>query len=176
MIENISAAWRVGSHITGIDPAVALAELARIEHEGRVTAESVKEAARPEGAPLHPAVFDLPPNEAAEAYYSRKAGDVIRAIVMTDPAAPGEFERVYVHVPSPEGGAFERARVLVTQPDRWRLAYAEVVRDVVEARDALRRLDRIASESQTPPKEMPRVHRASKAMDRAVSALIQTQP
>lgn len=48
------------------------------DQHGHLTRQMVVEAARPENSPLHAAVFDRGAEEAAEAYYLERAGQLIR--------------------------------------------------------------------------------------------------
>jgi hypothetical protein len=110
-------------------------ERIRTEHGGDHSAAEVKEAARPEHAPLHPCVFDCEPAAAAEHYYTERARTVIRSVVPVYEEDDGRVVRPLVH------------NVHVTRPDGKEtylpLAVAVVHEDYREQvrRDALSGLD-----------------------------------
>lgn len=60
---------------------------------GVLTPESVKEAARPKGHPLHTLIFDRPVKEAAEAYYTDRAHQVLRVARIRFPSIDKEDRR-----------------------------------------------------------------------------------
>jgi len=164
MIPLGRAAWRPGTHLKAA-PDVALKELLRIDKEG-LTPNDVKEAARPDDSPLHADVFPVGPSEAAERYYTERAGYLIAALVVY-PEGQDDFEPVYVHVQNGTGH-FEQLRVILSQPDRWELALVEARRDLAGARASLRRLENAAQDAHKP---VTRVKMAGRAIDKAIQVL-----
>jgi len=165
MIPLGKAAWRPGAHLK-VAPDVALAELLRIDCDG-LTPNDVKEAARPEDSPLHADVFPVGPAEAAERFYTERAGYLIAALVVY-PEGQEDFEPVFVHIQN-GSGHFEQLRVVLSQPDRWELALVEAKRDLAGARASLRRLENAAQDAHKP---VTRVRMAGKALDRAIKILV----
>lgn len=103
---------------------------------GAITPNTVKEAARPPDHPLHSTVFDKPVGEAAEAYYTERAHQLIRSVRIKLPsnnpiesreirafqAVRGNDVHSYVYEPSEEvaENPFSRELVLREMERDWR--------------------------------------------------------
>lgn len=167
MITHGKAAWRPGSHISGIKPEVVSAELDKLGPT--VTPEAFKEQQRPADAPAHDAIFDCPEGEAAERYYSDKAAHLIRCLVVVQENDPEAYVEKYVYVRSER--SYAETSVVVQRVDRWEDALAETRRDLSGAAAKLRRLQKFAEEYNPPVKQRRRVDLAVRAVDRAVEVL-----
>lgn len=72
--------WKSGSHIKA-DPAIAAAQMDKLEKEGNLTAKGLLDANRPEDAPLHNE-FEWRDTVAAELYREHQARHLINSIVV----------------------------------------------------------------------------------------------
>lgn len=91
--------WRPGYH-SKISAEVAYNEIERLKKSngGSVDPEILVEKARSKNNPLHPEIFDKAESDAAEAYYLRRAGEVLRAIQVTVKEGPAEPVRAFTPV------------------------------------------------------------------------------
>lgn len=94
-----------GSHFSQKDADTIGPILQRLDSEKRLTAEDVKEEARPKDSPLHAHVFACSREAAAEKYYTAQAGLVIRSIqiVKVDASGKDREVRAFHHVRFTEG-------------------------------------------------------------------------
>ena len=84
-----------------VDPNIAGKELNRIRRKNHgISADMVLEEARPKDSLLHPQVFDMSRNKAAESYYRANARKLITSIVVvTDDEGVDEPATVPVFAP-----------------------------------------------------------------------------
>lgn len=80
------------------------------DQHGKLTPELVREEARPKGHPLHDRVFDRPKGEAAEAWYLRRAHELIRKVRVRDTRADEEGEEPSEAPVGPNPRAFQAIR------------------------------------------------------------------
>lgn len=75
------------------------------EEHGALTPVILKEAVRPRGHPLHSRVFDRPAREAAEAYYTARAHELIQEAMVTyrKPGEQSQTIRAFRPVPRASG-------------------------------------------------------------------------
>lgn len=120
------------------------------EEHGALTPEIVKEAARPEDSPAHAFVFNVPPGEAAEAWYLERAHKLIRTVKVEyrpAPESPPRRVRVWHSVTGDEQArVFESLDVLMARPDKFAEAMKAAQRRVLEAQSAVEDLDVIATD------------------------------
>lgn len=136
--------FRDGARISGVSPAVVAKELAVIKKRGDLTAEGVREAARPETAPLHPAVFDKNVEDAAEEYYLNRARQVIRCVIEVPNNAPRHSVYVHVKQPGSRSGKYEVLATIADAPDEFALALGDAERRLQAAQDAVNELLEVA--------------------------------
>jgi hypothetical protein len=129
-----------GFSIPGLPADVAHEELERIREEnGKLTAEPIVEAARPESSPLHPA-FNWDDESAAHQHRLWQARQLIRSIRVVHDEAE-ESEPVYIHVSRTDedgGGSYEPIAVLVDSPDEMQTAIFYLRSRLESARNAVR--------------------------------------
>lgn len=122
--------------------------LALYEEAGKLTPEIVKEAARPEDSPAHAFVFNVPPGEAAEQYYTERAHRLIRTVKVEfrpTPEAPARRVRVWHAVTGDDDPlVYAPLDALIARPDKFAEAMAAARRRVLEAEAAVGDLDAIA--------------------------------
>lgn len=111
-------------------------ELLKVREEyGVLTPEVLKDAARPKSHPLHSRIFDKAPKDAAEAYYTQRAQELIRVVKIRFPTIdPGDkrtvrafqavrgTDQAYTYEPSEEVAAdpFRRELVLREMEREWK--------------------------------------------------------
>lgn len=98
---------------------------------GHLTPEIVRDEARVESHPLHCAVFDRTPELAAEAYYLRRAHELITSLRVTykPDDKPEETIRLYHAVRLEEGYAYHPADKIAQDPFQARLVLADMERE-----------------------------------------------
>lgn len=104
-------------------------ELLAIRQEyGRLTPDTVLQAARPRNHPLHARVFDRAPRDAAEAWYRHRAHELIQEVRISyrKPGQPTTSVRAFYAVPDAEGYAYQPAEEVADDP----LTRAIVLRDM----------------------------------------------
>ena len=112
-------------------------ELLKIrDASGALTPEAVKEAARPKDHPLHSVIFDKPVKEAAEAYYTARAHQVIRIARIRFPTIDPQDRRTiraFQAVRSSEGDTpqyvYEPTEEVVLDPVAMEMLLREMERD-----------------------------------------------
>jgi hypothetical protein len=100
---------------------------------GKLTPEIVVEVARPKNHPLHAAVFDKAPREAAEAYYRTRAQELIRS--------------VRVAYKTPEGGVRDMREFFAVRPEHGSEEYVyepaeKIAADPISTEILLRDMER----------------------------------
>ena len=123
--------WKAGAHVK-IDAQKAGEELERIRtyNNGRLTANDVVEASRPEHAPLHKA-FEWDDAVAAEAYRLEQAKYVIRSVdVVVEQATGNAPVRAFVSVRRDEDRSYTSVQHALSDSDLrtqvLRAAWAEL--------------------------------------------------
>lgn len=161
--------FRDGSRVRGVKPDVAGKELARIrkEHGGLEPATVVEEAKSPR-SPLHNA-FIWDDTKAAHEHRLWQARQLIRAVCIVPVDQPDLTPRaVYVHVP--EQGSYQLVDVVVTTPDLFDSALAELK---TKLESAQRSVDELLSAANklADPKRVQRAMAVGKAVERAAQAV-----
>ena len=123
--------------------------LEQLDATGSLTAKRVVDAARPEGAPLHPE-FEWDDPKAAEAYRENQARSLIRAIEVIveaqGPEQPREIRPAFIHVPAQvphQEGTYVPSAILATQPDQILRALEEALRYLAAAEKPVHFLRRL---------------------------------
>ncbi len=111
-------------------------ELLRIREEhGYLNAEILKEAARARNHPLHSRIFDKAPREAAEAYYTERAHELIRVARVRFPTldmGDRRTVRAFQAVRSEQSTSlytYEPAEEVAADPFRRQLVLREMERE-----------------------------------------------
>lgn len=134
---------------------------------GQLTPELVRDAARPEDSPAHAFVFNVPIDQAAEAFYLERAHTLIRSVKVTIVARPEEAPRrvrFFHAVPGEESAyVYEPLDVIRSQPDKLAAARTEAMRRLHDAQTSVEDYDAIAAGSLN----AERTARAIKAVKRA---------
>lgn len=103
------------------------------ETHGRLTPELVVQAARPKDHPLHTAVFDRPVKEAAEAWYTERAHELIRSVRIiyrpADESGPERSVRAFHALRLEDGYSYEPAEKVATDEFMARLLMADMERE-----------------------------------------------
>lgn len=103
------------------------------DRSGYLTPELVVEAARPKDSPLHKAIFDRSPNEAAEAWYRERAGELIRKVkiksVRDDDSVPADVRAYYSVHDSNRGFIYEPAEKVAQDPFLRQLVLRDMERE-----------------------------------------------
>lgn len=137
------------------------------EAHGHLTPELVREAARPEESPAHGFVFNVPPEEAAEAHYLERAHRLIQTVRVTVmPKEGGEKRQVrFFHaIPGEEASyVYEPLTVIRTRPEKFQAARTEALRRLRDAERAVTDLDLLVEE----PAVATRTRRAAGAVREA---------
>lgn len=128
----------------GIPADVAFRELERIRKTtGELRPETVVATAAAVDNPLHPA-FEWDDATAGQSFRLMQARTLIRSVTVT---VEGTQPRsVYVHVATlgQRAGDYQPMEVVVTHPDRFATALAELVRRLQSAEEAVAELQRLA--------------------------------
>jgi hypothetical protein len=110
------------------------------EDYGELTPQVVREAARPDGSPLHELVFDRPVSEAAEAHYLSRARALLRVARIPfregDEQNPPRSLRAF-HAVRAEAGdrrryVYEPAEEIAVDPLKRRMLLRDMERDWLE--------------------------------------------
>lgn len=142
--------WRDGARVHGVKATDALTELERIAaaHDEYLYPKDVLDAARPDGAVLHPA-FEWNDQKAAEQYRLHEASTMVRAVkVIVDERPPAP---AYVFVPAStpaEEGSYRKPAMLVQHEDEWMRAVKNLTQFIRQAQRALEDLQRVARDTQ----------------------------
>lgn len=154
----------------------AAAELARIrEEQGRLTAESVIDAARPKEAPLHPA-FEWDNKQAADNYRKEQARRLIRAVVRVEtPITPEHREYVLVRSDDAESAEtpteYRPMTLVVQNADLLTDAIIRLEGRVAEARRSVEELQSLAKSVSASDERMARIMMATSALETAAVAV-----
>lgn len=100
------------------------------DQHGRLTPALVVEAARPKNSPLHTAVFDRSPKEAAEAWYRERAHQLIRKARITY-VAQDEIRdvRAFQCVRTPDSFVYEPSEEVAQDPFMRTMVLRDMERD-----------------------------------------------
>lgn len=130
----------------GVSADTVAAELSRIaERDGDLKPEAVVDESRPKNAPLHPA-FEWHDKTAAEAWRVHQARNIIRSVVVVNPADPREAP-VFVNVKAvsvDEPSYYQKASVVVQSVDETARALAVLTEKLMGAERALTEFQRLA--------------------------------
>lgn len=112
------------------------AELERLRRTGGLTKRSVVAAARPKRSVLHPYVFHVDKETAAELHYEDRAGKLIVSIVIVKDDEPTSI-RANVRMPSETGSVY----VSIDADGAREAQIARLRRDMAALRNQLRELE-----------------------------------
>lgn len=101
------------------------------DEHGELDPQLVVDVARPAKHPLHPVIFDIDEDDAAEAYYRERARYLIRHIRITYPKRSGEplEVRAWHAVPTDQGYTFKPNDEVARDPVMRELVMREMARD-----------------------------------------------
>lgn len=167
--------WSASFHPIA-DAQVVGEELERIREseDGKLTVESMLEAARPEEAPLHPlCTWD----DAIAAEYWRKV-EIRRIPQKLQVINEDRPEPAYVNIRSEvstKAGYYQETRVAVQNIDEYELAFRHAYQRVSQAQQALNDLERIASNANEPRdrERMALIRQVDQALQVSLAALAQ---
>ena len=166
--------WSASFHPIA-DPQVVGEELERIRksQDGKLTVEAMLEAARPEEAPLHPlCTWD----DAIAAEYWRKV-EIRRIPQKLQTITKDRPEPAYVNIQpiATKAGYYQETRVAVQNIDEYELAFRHAYQRVSQAQQALRDLERIASNENEPRdrERMALIRQVDQALQVSLAALAQ---
>jgi hypothetical protein len=137
--------YKTGTRTTGVRPDVAYKELERIRLTyGGLRPDTIVDESEAEDAPLHPA-FEWDDSAAGRSFRLIQARTLVRAVTVT--SGKDAQRSVYVHVQRADGadGAYEPMDIVVTHPDRFAVALAELVRRLQSAEEAVEELRDLAA-------------------------------
>jgi hypothetical protein len=130
-------AWAPGAPFNG-DPDEVASELDRIKRTGGLTPEAVVVVARPKRSVLHPYIFNVDEQVAAERYYVGRANSLINAIRVCDQEGETTHVRAFVSVP----GFEEKRSYLSIDEEAARMQRAAFLRGrLLNIKTELRELD-----------------------------------
>jgi len=100
------------------------------QHE-RLTPELVVEAARPKAHPLHAAIFDRTPKEAADSWWRHRASELIRTARITYRTDSGKSVdvRAFHCIRQPDGNSYEPVEKVVADPFTRELLLRDMERE-----------------------------------------------
>jgi hypothetical protein len=102
------------------------------EEYGRLTPTLVVDVARPEDHPLHSAVFDRAPDDAAEAWYHHRAHELIRSVRISYESGPQGARRdirQWHAVRAQDGNVYEPAEKIAADPFQRELLLRDMERE-----------------------------------------------
>lgn len=114
------------------------------EEHGAVTPDIVKEAARPTSSPIHLMVFDKPVGDAAEAYYTDRARDLIQSVRVTVEQDDGRKLSVREWLATPAEHTkftYEPLAVVMSDAEKRGMVLLEANRRAREAQTAFEQLE-----------------------------------
>jgi len=167
----------IDGYRSSISAEVVGAELddLRAKNDGRINAQQVVDASRPEEAPMHP-MFEWQDEVAAEAYRRHQARTIVRAIVTVNPQTKEEI-RKYVGVNAVVQQPSRATTDYVSMDDAVNSAalFAEAISrlemHVQRARASVNELRAAAERNGAEPERLARIAVAVKAIE-AVSIAI----
>lgn len=161
-----------GGNRYSVSADVAGVELERIhQRDGVITAAVVVNESRPEDAPLHP-VFEWRDEVAAENYRHYQARTMIRSVHKIEEDRP-EPTPVYVNVgPNETTRGYQPVSIVVTRPNMYANALAELAKKLHAAEKALAELKSAAdAQPDSDQERMARIAIAVQAMQTASAAI-----
>lgn len=169
-IVEVRHKWRA-SYRGRIEADVAAAALDEIRKEhGKLTAQIVVEAARPDDSPLHPE-FEWDDAKAAENYRARQARDMIRAIVVLDTTEQPEHAKFTLAKGADEDSPdYKPTELVVGRVDLFADAHRRLLGIVQAAQKAVDELNELA-QSGGDAERMARVAVAQQAFSAAAAAV-----
>jgi len=114
--------------------------------EGNLVPLDVVDAARPKKAPLHPA-FEWDNSVAAEQYRVHQARNLIRSVRIVVDESDAPTTPAFVHV---EVNNYQPIEAVISRPDLFELALAELHRKFSAAERAVRELESAATQGGSP--------------------------
>lgn len=158
--------FRPGFHNNGhIDPEKAYSELERIRQQtGSLTTHAIVDEARPDESPIHPH-FEWDDWKAAEAYRRNQAGQLVRAVVVSqveDSEPQQVYARVHLENSAPE---YMPVEIVVKESRLYESARGYLLSYLNGVARTLRDMEKMAGADQKA------IRKASAAIEQAKKAL-----
>lgn len=179
MKRQLKFALRRGVSVSGVSAQIIGEELSKIatKHDG-LRAKTVVDEARPDAAALHP-VFEWDDGVAGEFWREHQARNLIRAVEVIKQTDEGVVRApMFVHVPnssSSSTGVYEPVSVVVSQPDKFLLALSALQRQVDQAQEAVKTLQREATGGSIAAEKLAALNVAAIALQTAKDAVATLQ-